>query len=199
MPYSTFLNYINKRSTLNQEARNDMISKLKLVKAKKGDYLLKEGHIPHHLWFLVSGSVRTYYFHNDKKITSWIYNENQIVTSYGTFFNQAPSNEFIQATEDAVLISISHTDLHSLCNRHTNLQKFESILLQEILSSLEKFYKGIVFKTADQKYELIQEFFPNITQRVNLGYIASWLGISQETLSRIRRIRKDQDVTLVAI
>ncbi|MEM9548003.1 MAG: Crp/Fnr family transcriptional regulator [Bacteroidota bacterium] len=197
MSYSTFLNYIHKRSTLNQEARNDMISKLNLVEAKKGDYLLKEGNIPHHLWFLVSGSVRRYYFHNDKKVTSWIHNENQIVTSYGTFFDQAPSYEFIQATEDAVLISISYTDLHMLYKRHTNLQNFERILLQEFLSSLDKFYRGFIFMTALQKYESILEYFPDITQRVNLGYIASWLGISQETLSRVRRKRKSYCTTTV--
>ena len=186
MYYTSFLNFINERTILPPDTQEALLSSINILEIKKGDYLLKEGLTPHHLWFINSGSLRTFYYIKDKEITSWIYNEKQVVTSYGTFFKQTPSYEYIQATEDSEVISISHKNLISLYKEHPKMETFGRLLLEEIITSLDVFYKGFLFMTARQKYDMIVESFPDITHRVNLGYIASWLGITQETLSRIR-------------
>ncbi len=187
MPYSQFHEFINKRTIVSTGVLDAIIANSEIITVKKGHYLLKEGMTPNHIWFIAEGSVRTMYIYKDKEVTSWIYNNNQLVTAYGSFFKRIPAHESIQCTEDCTLISLTHQNLNSLYANHPKMAIFGRIIMEEIIGALDTFYKGFMFMTAKEKYEMILLYFPDITQRVNLGYIASFLGITQETLSRIRR------------
>jgi len=90
-------------------------------------------------------------------------------------------------TEDSRIVSLSYETLHQLYADDPALQEFGRKMVEEQLVFLDYFYKGFMFMSASKKYELLLSIFPDVTQRVNLGHIASFLGISQETLSRIRK------------
>ena len=152
----------------------------------KGELLVKEGQIAHRLYFLEKGTARTFYYHNAKDITSWIYRENVPLTAWYSFLDQKPSFENVEILEETSAISFLKEDLEKLYTQYPKLERFGRKMVEQQLSFLDAFYKGYMFMSARERYDLLLSVFPDVTLRVNLGHIASLLGISQETLSRIR-------------
>lgn len=171
---------------LPKELLNKMVQILKTETLPKGHLLIKEGHIAHRLYFLEKGTARTYYYHKAKDITSWIYREDTPFTTWYSFINNQASFENLEIVEDAILHSFSKDDLEKLYSTNPHFERFGRKMYEQQLAYLDVFYKGYMFMTAKERYDLLLSTFPDVTQRVNLGHIASLLGISQETLSRIR-------------
>lgn len=161
-------------------------SYFKPIEIKKDDYLVKQDHVCQHLYYIESGLLHTYYLHDGKIVSSWFYKEEDIMTCWYSFLSQEPSFEYIQALEDSVVWSISSHDLNELYRKIPAMERFGRILMETHLSFIERFNKGYMFMTAKEKYALLTEYIPDVTLRVKLGLVASFLGISQETLSRIR-------------
>ena len=183
----SLIDYINARVQISNEIKDAVASVCKTEELKKNHLLLKEGMVSLRIYFIIKGSARTFYYHDGKDITSWIYRDGQLVTSWSSFYAQTPSFENVELTEHTKVSSISYDDLQRLYARFPKMQEFGRIMVEEQIAFLDYFYKGFMFMTAKEKYELLLSVFPNATLRVNLGYIASFLGISQETLSRIRK------------
>ncbi len=186
-PKQSLIEYINTRVQISDEIKSSILAKCKIETLSKDHLLLKEGLIAHRLFFIHDGAARTFYFHEGKDVTSWIYREGHLMTSWGSFYARTPSHENIELVEDSIIYSITHDDLHQLFAEHSKMQQFGLIMIEEQMVYLDYFYKGFMFMTAKEKYDLLLSIFPDITQRINLGHIASFLGISQETLSRIRK------------
>ena len=186
-PAPSLLDYINERIQLDSELRATLSSALQEEKRKKGAVLVAEERVAHRLYFLEQGSARSFYYHDGKEITSWIYREGQLLTSWTSFFTRVPAFESVALTEDSSIVSLSYDQLQDFYRQYTKLQAFGRIMVEEQLAFLDYFYKGFLFMSAKEKYDLLLSIFPDVTQRVNLGHIASFLGISQETLSRIRK------------
>ncbi len=184
---TSFTEYINSRVQLDSTLTLLVEDSLKKEDFKKNHLLLKEGVVAHRIFFLEKGSARTFYFHDGKDITSWIYRQGHLLTSWSSFYTRTPSYENVELTEDSTIVSLSYDQLQNLYSQHPGLQKFGRIMVEEQLVYLDYFYKGFMFMTAKEKYDLLLSIFPDVTLRVNLGHIASFLGISQETLSRIRK------------
>ena len=181
-----FIAYIKHYITLSEAAEKDILNLILIEDLNKGHLLLEEGKTCKRLYFIVKGTVRTYHYQNGKDITYWIYPENSILTSWHSYILRKPASEYIETTEASTLVSLSYDQWQELYLKHPKLERFGRLILEEQMSSLDDFFKGYYFLTAKEKYELLMNAFPSITQRANLGHIASMLGISQETLSRIR-------------
>lgn len=158
----------------------------KVKEIKKGEHLMKQEQVCQHLYFIESGLLHTYYLHDGKIVSSWFYKEGDIMTSWYSFLSQEPGFEFIQALEDSVVWFISSQDLNDLYRKLPSMERFGRVLMEMQLSFVERFNKGYMFMSAKEKYALLTEYIPDVTLRVKLGLIAGFLGISQETLSRIR-------------
>jgi len=154
---------------------------------EKGHLLVKAGRVTHRIFFIQEGSARAFYDHDGKEVTAWFYREGLLTTSWTSFFTQTPSHESVELNEDSIIASLTHDQLHQLYQQYPKLQEFGRVMVEDQLVFLDYFYKGFMFMTAKEKYDLLLQVFPDVTQRVNLGHIASFLGISQETLSRIRK------------
>ena len=183
----SLIEYINFRVQLPTPLKDVIQSVCKEEELGRGDLLIKQDSVAHRLFFIKKGSARTFYYHQGKDVTSWIYREGQIITSWSSFFTRTPSHESVELAEDSTVISISYDDLQNLYRSYPKMQEFGRIMVESQLVFLEYFYKGFFFISAKEKYDLLLSIFPDVTQRVNLGHIASFLGISQETLSRIRK------------
>lgn len=184
---STLLNYIGNYTRVSTELAKDLQEVVETDGYSKGHLLLNEGRVCYRLYFLVKGTARTFYYQDGKDLTSWIYPEQIPFTSWSSFLSREPSFEYIEILEDAIVESISSDQLGSLYEKYPKFERFGRRLVEEQLRFLDQFYKGYMFMTAREKYDLLNAFFPDVTLRVNLGHIASFLGVSQETLSRIRR------------
>lgn len=178
--------YVWKFISVDETTRNLIIQHAEVKQLKKGDILLKEGQICHHLYFSIAGFARSFHYHGDKEITYWIYPERGFFTSWSSFLQQKPSFETIEALEDIDLIQIKYDDLQNIFEASPAMERMFRLVLENYITTMEEFSKSYQFLTAKEKYELIQSYMPDLVHRVNLGHIASMLGISQETLSRVR-------------
>ncbi|HEY8937034.1 MAG TPA: Crp/Fnr family transcriptional regulator, partial [Cyclobacteriaceae bacterium] len=129
---------------------------------------------------------RGFYNLDGKEVTYWFGFENTFVTSFYSFITKKPSVENIQLIEDCILWSISYENVHKLYDQHPDIERLGRIMNERYYVMLEERFVSNHFKEAKERYENLMVTSPHILQRIPLGYIASYLGISQETLSRIR-------------
>jgi CRP-like cAMP-binding protein len=159
---------------------------LKQITCSKGQYLIKEGKVSKHLYFLQHGALRGYYNLEGKEVTYWFGFENDFVTSFHSFITEQPAVENIQLLEGSVLWEISKESLTLLMNKYSDIERLVRIAYEKYYIRLEDRFVNAQFKSASERYQNLLLLAPHIVERVSLGYIASYLGISGETLSRIR-------------
>lgn len=147
---------------------------------------MTEGKICRYLYFLEKGALRGFYNLDGKDITHWFAFENEFVTSFHSFSTQQPAIENIQLLEGSILWAISKERLMQLLNQYHEIERLVRIAYEKYYVRLEERFVNAQFKTASERYHYLLAQMPGITERVSLGHIASYLGISQETLSRIR-------------
>ena len=182
-----FISYIKKYINITKEIENSILNIVNVITLKKGEVLLKQGSTCKHTYFFTKGSARSYIYQKGKDITHWIYTTENLFTSWGSYVTQKPSTEYLEVIDESEAIIISFNDWKKLYQKHPELERFGRLLAEEQIALIDDFYKGYYFLTAKEKYELLIKAYPQITQIANLGHIASVLGISQETLSRIRK------------
>ena len=152
----------------------------------KGDYLLTEGKKCRHLYFLQQGALRGFYNLDGKEITHWFAFEEDFVTSFHSFITQEPAVENLQLLEGSILWAITKENLMRLLNEYHEIERLVRIAYEKYYIRLEERFVNAQFKSATERYKSLLLHTPHIVERVPLGHIASYLGISQETLSRIR-------------
>jgi CRP-like cAMP-binding protein len=177
---------INQYHPLNGTAKQDLENVLVRVNMPKTSFIINEGIVCNQLYFLEKGCLRGFYNLDGKEVSSWFAFENNFVTSFYSFISRKPSIENIQLIEDCQLWSVSFENLQQLYDRHQDIERMVRIINERYYVMLEERLNSAQFKTAKERYEQLLETSPHMLQRIPLGYIASYLGISQETLSRIR-------------
>jgi len=152
----------------------------------KNQSLHSEGTTCNHLYFIESGIARSYYHKDGKDITAHFATENGTITAIDSFIQRKKSRYNIELLEDSKVISISHQDLQQLLERKPHYEKYIRIFLEQIYIDLAERIEDLLFHTAKERYNKLIKNNPNLLQRVSLNHIASFIGITQETLSRIR-------------
>jgi CRP-like cAMP-binding protein len=154
----------------------------------KSYFLLKSGKPCKHLWLMTRGAVRYFYTNEQgKEMNTWFSLDEQIITVTTSFVTQQPAQESIQLLEDSEMYSIEYAALQALLQKHHSFALWYIKLVEShYVSQIEDRLADLQFLDAKERYQKILSIYPNITNRVSLGNIASYLNISQETLSRIR-------------
>lgn len=152
---------------------------------KKDQFIIVEGKICDKIYFIKSGAIRRFCIEDGEEVTKWIYTDNQFVTSMSSFFEQKPSFESFQTCEETIVYSLSYSDEQTLLE-YPLFVKFHIKQLRYYLSSINEFNHLFRLMTAEKKYLFLLESFPQIIKKAKLKHIASLIGVSQETLSRIR-------------
>ncbi|MDR6341919.1 CRP-like cAMP-binding protein [Filimonas zeae] len=171
---------------LSREAQIALQECFQQITLPRNEFLIREGKTCRHMFFLEQGCLRGYYNLDGKEITHWFGFENDFITSFHSFITHQPAVESIQLMEAGTLWAISKEALTGLYDRHHEIERLVRIVYEKYYIRLEERYVNAQFKTATERYEELLQQSPHIIERVPLGYIASYLGISQETLSRIR-------------
>ncbi|ALI99593.1 Crp/Fnr family transcriptional regulator [Rufibacter tibetensis] len=153
---------------------------------KKGTLLLREGDISENAYFIVRGMARMYYTIKDKEITSRFIPENSIAIPYYSYFTQHPSYESMDLVEPSQVLCICRADFESLYERHPELHNLIRQQLAKALIHSDERAMMIRKLSAKERYEALLENFPSIFLRASVQQIASFLGLSRETLTRIR-------------
>lgn len=184
-----FIFYLKQISPIKQESRDAFVSKCKIFNFSKGKYLLKSGQVSQYLYFVKSGIGKVYYLKEGKEIIDWISDEGNILTSVSSFLTQKASLHFVKLMEDSELIGISYTDLEGLFNKYHELERLGRKLTIMALVQLQDRINSMQFETAKNRYESFLVNYPNCINRISLGDLASFLGMTQVTLSRVRALK----------
>lgn len=148
--------------------------------------LLRIGEISNHIYFAATGIARIYYNKHGKEITEWIAMSPGFFLSITSFFHRTPSRLGIHVLEPSRVYGIHHDTLMEMAAKHHAIETWFRHAMSGALILSQERMDSILFETAQQRYERLLLEQPELIQRVPLSYIASFLGITQETLSRMR-------------
>lgn len=158
----------------------------KPVSFSKGEALMRIDERCNSLYFIDRGLLRGYYFQEGKEITNWFAQEQEFATCFYAFIACKPSFEIVQALEDCELTELNYRALQNLYTAFPETERIGRLITENYYIKLEERLLSLQFKTAKERYHKLQSSKPSLLQRASLGQIASYLGITQETLSRIR-------------
>jgi len=155
-------------------------------KLEKGKLFLKAGEVCNYVGFLEKGSMRLYYDSPNKEACSDFYFENSFVGSFASFLGKTPSIVNIAAIEPCELLLIKFDAIDGLSQQFPVFKKLVYIIIQEQFQKLEKREESLLVLTAEERFSQLLEMHPKIFKRIPLRYVASYLAITAETLSRYR-------------
>lgn len=153
---------------------------------EKGKILSKQNKYNRNIYFVDEGLLRSFYKEDEKDITANFYSEGKISANIDTLFKNQPSKYSIEAIEKSMITSCNFDQLEKLCAVSLTAANFSRYILGNLMTQMSNRITSLQLMTAKEKYIQLMEENPNIILRAPLRMIASYLGISQETLSRIR-------------
>ena len=179
-----FLKTVTPIAPETEAAVNKVFKSEKLPKYHK---LHEQGSVCNKLFYIESGLSRTFYYNEEGKDITYRFNEENTFTALiESYLSQKPSFYSIELLEPAVIHSASFAEFEVLLDNHPELMKVNSHVLRNFLLQLNERIIALQFHNAHERYKIFADKNPGLLQRVSLGHIASYLGITQETLSRIR-------------
>ena len=173
--------------TVQKDTLNTIVSFFEPEMISKGTFLLESGHYANKLAFIVSGYFRMYDISDGKEITLWIGSKGKFITSVSSFVFKTPSYWNIQAITDAEMYTISREQHFNLCQQEPKWLEFDNLLLASSFALLEQRMFSHLHTTSKQRFEKLLQEEPTLFNHVPLQYIASMLGITPESLSRLRK------------
>lgn len=163
-----------------------LVATLQEVSYPKGHILLRAQKVETSVYFIKTGMVRAYHSTAETEVTFWFGQEGDPVISMKSYIENKKGYEDIELLENTVLYQISSQKLHALFNEDLHIANWGRKLAEQELIKTEERLIAMQFKTATQRYKDLLEQQPRLLNRVSLGHIASYLGITQVSLSRIR-------------
>jgi CRP-like cAMP-binding protein len=153
---------------------------------KKGDFLLRQDQVCKKSYWIEKGVARKYYLNDGKEITTELYFDNDIAVSFDSYCLQKPSREFIQAITDITLSETDFVAFQTAKKQFSKLATLDLMMTEYYAMWLEDRLFQFHTMDATNRYQKLIEDHPHIIQNIPLTFVASYLGISLETLSRIR-------------
>ncbi len=186
MSKKAFRDFIHQYEKLTDEEWEMVANRLHPLHLKKGDILLKEGQICNHIWFLEQGFLRFFIWKDGEAIGKFFTLAPYTFTSQRSFNLRQPTKENIEVLEDSIIWEIGFDDNQKLM-QIPSYNTFVRKLIQEVQHFTEQIMESLQNKTAEERYRVILEKNPKFMQRVSLKHLASFLGITPQSLSRIRK------------
>ena len=181
-----FIEQLKKYGRMTAEAEQDLLGMVHKVHKKKGEQIVRQQQVATSFYIIEKGLVRSYNVINNKENTIWFAYEGQIAVSIAGLFEGKPSRETVECLEDCALFGIAVKDLQLLFERYNCMNTIGRKMMEEYCGILDDRAYMLQVMTATERYKDLLENEPEIVKRAPLSNIASFLGISQETLSRIR-------------
>lgn len=161
-----------------------LLEKLTCRTLQKGDHLLKSGQSCSFLAFIEKGSLRYYTWTKNDELTLYFFTEYAWLTDYESLVSQTPSQNYIQALEPTELKIITLDDLHIILEQHPAFRNLLKLLDQTLISSSH--LKSVTGSSPDERYQLLLKNHPEWVNRFPQMHIASYLGMTKETFSRVK-------------
>jgi len=187
MSYQKLIQFLQHSQLVSSQSAIEIAGAFAQKEINKNEFLLKEGKLSNEYFFLETGFMRAFAYDTDgNDITTNFYSANQVVFEVSSFFNRSISMENIQATADCTGWYITYEQLNHLFHSMPEFREFGRAMLVRGFASLKTRMLSMITETAEQRYEALLKTSPEIFQHAALKHIASYLGITDTSLSRIR-------------
>jgi len=183
------IEFIKSKVELTKEESESIDKAFKTERHLKGAILLQPESMNQKVIFVEKGLMRTFYIHNDKDITHFFFDENSFSAPIESIFYNKPDRFGRQALEETVLRTIHFRDWSKLCTENRQLKELAFLMAIDVCRLFADRIFSLQFQTAQERYKALIDNYPSILLRAPLGHIASYLGITQQTLSVIRSVK----------
>lgn len=193
MSLQPFLDHLNQFLALNEQEKEFLMQAVGLREFSKGSILLKTEEISQSFYFNLKGCVRLYYEIEGEEKTAFFYTENQFISSYESFTRQLPSRHSLQCIEDCQLVEIGLEAAAKLLAFSPKFEALARIMMEEELIIYQEIISSFITLKPEERYLKLSEESPALFQRIPQYHLASYLGITPESLSRIKKRRMEKD------
>ena len=162
---------------------------LTMVHYKKGEVVQEYSTKSNKVYIVKSGILRSYYFQNGNDVTAHFALEYSIIGAVDSLLKKKRSIYSIEALEDSEVLWLDYNEMECFLDQNPKFERQARQVSQLLYLDLVERLEGMMFLSAKERYDHFLSRYPNLIQKVNLGHIASYLGISQETLSRVRKLK----------
>ncbi len=180
------MHYLESIYPLSDGLKDHLAKILKERVLLKKHFLLKAGHICRSICFIKKGLLRCFYIKGDHEVCSWFMKEGDVIVSVESFFQQTESYESIQAVEDAEIFCIDHAELEHIYKNYPEFNFVSRVLLQKYYTLSEQRLYSLRMQRSQERYDYLMQHHGELVLRVPAKYLASYLGITEVTLSKIK-------------
>ena len=188
--YQQLLQRLNQLVLLNPQQQKELCRVVQAVERPKDEFLLEKDQVSNHVYFVVEGVIRSFCQSNGKEVTRWFSFAGHFATSYFSFVYRQPSEDSLILAADSKLLSLGYGDLQHLAHQDPVWVDLNRRLLEYYYTNLLNRVMSFQTQSAAERYDRLLQEQPDIEDTVSLGHLASYLGMTQETLSRLRARRK---------
>lgn len=181
---------MRKLAQLSDSAVNLLLSASTPLALRKGEGAIGEGQMCTRIYFVEQGCLRAFYNRDGVEINTGFFLEHSFATNLKSLRTGAPSEYAIEAMEASVLRAFDKNTLLVLYEQSAEVESFGRKLLESLLVGSEEHAAMFKLYAPAQRYEYIAEHLPHLLQRISLTHLASYIGVTRETLSRIRKRRQ---------
>ena len=171
---------------LRLELKEKLSEMIKREYYSKSQIILKPGQIATRAWFIEKGAAMGVIFREEKKVPFWFWNEGELMVSLNSFFNQVPSESYIELLEPSVLLSISFENVSEIMKTYPESHEYIRKIMHEYQRMSEKRILEFAAYSPEEHYLHLMKDCPAIFRKASVESIAAYLGISRKTLNRIR-------------
>jgi CRP/FNR family transcriptional regulator, anaerobic regulatory protein len=185
---SKLYNHIAQNVNLSEDLKQTVEQYFTPLQVSKNTIIEEEGKVPQHLYFVNEGYLRSFYYDNDgDEVTTYLATPNYYMASFLSLSQQKVSNENIETITDCSLLKISREDFLKIIEKYPDFREYSLQIFERAFSQMNQRANDLATLTAEQRYTQLLNNQGNILQNVPIQYIASFLGIKPQSLSRIRK------------
>lgn len=186
--YENILNNIKRYVFLNEEDEQQFSSIIRTSNIKRRQFIVQPNFVCTHQTYVLKGAFRSY-FVNDQGVDHTIQFaiEDWFISDFNSYITQTPASLFVEALENAVIQQISYEDVEKICAENPKFERFFRLVAQKSFAFAQRRVLSNLGKSAEERYLEFQNLYPSIVQRVPQYTLASYLGMSAEFLSKIRK------------
>ena len=186
--FDQFWNFTEQFVRFTPKERAIIQEHLRVRDVPKNYPLVELGSVASESYFINKGCLRFYYLTEaGNEITGFIFQENMFAGSHESFFSQVPSMQVLETLEESELLVMSYSDLHNLFETVPRMNVFVRKLLEQRMSHAQKVVASLIMHKPEERYTSMLELYPQLVNRIPQQVLASYLGITPVSLSRIRK------------